>query len=129
MGVYDSAESNAKIHSSQVEALKQSGLFQPRGDPGDADARLVVVSDFESATGDKAQAQLVTVKGGKVIWYGPLLSIVRDGGWGQAAEQIKLFVGQSTKSLMTNKEQALKGRRAPVRQKRTLKQTGPSPKE
>lgn len=117
IGVYDSAEVNAQGHSFQVEALKQSGLFQPRENPGEADARLVVVSDFESATGDKAQAQLVTVKGGKVIWYGPLLSIVRDGDQGQATEQVKLFIARSTKSLMTNKEQALKGRRAPARQK------------
>jgi hypothetical protein len=129
IGVYDSAGLNAQVHSSQVEALKQSGLFQPRENPGEADARLVVVSDFESATGDKAQAQLVTVKGGKVIWYGPLLSVVRDGDRGQTAEQIKLFVGQSTKSLMTNKEQALKGPRPPARQKRARKQNGPSPKE
>jgi hypothetical protein len=126
IGVYDSAELNSQARSSQVEALKQSELFQPRENPGAADARLVVVSDFEGATGDKAQAQLITIKGGKVIWYGPLLSIVRDGDRGQTAEQIKLFVGRSTKSLMTNKEQALKGRRAPVRQKRTLKQNGPS---
>lgn len=129
IGVHDSAELNAQFHSSQVEALKESGLFQPRENPGEADARLVVVSDFESATGDKAQAQLVTVKGGKVIWYGPLLSIVRDGDRGQAAAQVKLFVGRSTKSLMTDKEQALKGRRTPARQKRGRKQNGPSPKE
>lgn len=128
-GVYDSADLNAQVYSSQVKALKQSGLFQPRENPGEADARLVVVSDFESATGDKAQAQLITVKEGKVIWYGPLLSIVRDGDRGQAAEQIKLFVAQSTKSLTTNKEQALKGRRVPDRHKRARKQNGPSQKE
>lgn len=121
IGVYDSTESNAQAQSFQVEALKQSGLFQPRDNPAEADARFVVVGGFESATGDKAQAQLVTVKGGKVIWYGPLLNIVRDGERGQAAEQIKLFVGQSMKSLMTNKEQALNGRRAPVRHKRARK--------
>jgi hypothetical protein len=129
IGIYDSAKLNSQAYLTQIDALRQSGMFQPKENPNEAEARLVMVSDFEGATGDKAQAQLVTTKGGLVIWYGPLLSITRDSNQELGTNEIKTLVGQSTKALMTKKENALRRHGAPVRRKRALKHSSLSPKE
>lgn len=110
-GVYDSAELNALAHSIQVEALIKSGLFKPKASPDEADARLKIVSDFESGTGDKAQAQLVTAKEGKVIWYGPLLSVARDSNSSVGSTEVKNFVTKTVKALTSKKEKAFHRRR------------------
>ena len=110
-GPYDTAELNTLAHSSQVEALKKSGLFEPKASPDEAEARLKIVSDFESGTGDKAQAQLVTAKEGKVIWYGPLLSISRDNNQEAGSTEVRNFVSKTIKALTANKEKPLRGRR------------------
>jgi hypothetical protein len=106
-GVYDTPELNALAHSSQVEALKEGGLFEPKTSPDQADARLKIVSDFESGSGEKAQAQLVTSKEGKVIWYGPLLSISRDNGQEGGSTEVKNFVAETIKALRAKKERPL----------------------
>lgn len=110
-GLYDAAELNALAHSSQVEALKESGLFEPRASPDEADARLKIISDFESGSGDKAQAQLVTAKEGKVIWYGPLLSISRDNSQDIGSAEVRNFVTKTIKALAANKKKPVHSRR------------------
>jgi hypothetical protein len=110
-GLYDTAELNALAHSSQVEALKKSGLFEPKASPDEAEARLKIVSDFESGTGDKAQAQLVTAREGKVIWYGPLLSINRDSNPAAGITELKNFVTKSIQALTAKKEKPVHRRR------------------
>jgi hypothetical protein len=110
-GVYDTAELNALAQSSQVEALKESGLFEAKTTPNQADARLKIVSDFESGSGDKAQAQLVTAKEGRVIWYGPLLSISRDNNQGAGSPEVRNFVDKTIKALTAKKERLMRGGR------------------
>ncbi len=110
-GLYDAAELNALAHSSQVEALKESGLFEPKASPDEASARLKIVSDFESGSGDKAQAQLVTAKEGRVIWYGPLLSISRDNNPQGGSTEVRNFVAKTIKALIAKKEKPAHGGR------------------
>ncbi|HEU4714824.1 MAG TPA: hypothetical protein VFS76_24905 [Pyrinomonadaceae bacterium] len=106
-GVYDSSEVNQQVYSMQIDAIKKSRMFDLKDDPTDAQARLIMVSDFESGTGDKAQAQLITTKDGKVIWYGPLVSIARDNDPQTAANEIHNLV-QSVTDALVKKKKALR---------------------
>lgn len=117
VGIYDNPGLNSQAYLAQVEALRKSGMFQSKLNPEEADARLVIVSDFQSGSGDKAQMQLVTTKERKVIWYGPLLDIARNSSPETGPGEIVTLVRQSTEALITKKENAMTNR-APLPRRR-----------
>lgn len=111
-GVYDNSDVNRRLYSLQMDALKKSQMFHLKDDPDEAQARLVMVSDFESGTGDKAQAQLITAKEGIVIWYGPLVSVARDSDPKVAADEVRNLVQVITHALVNKKEETLNAEKA-----------------
>jgi hypothetical protein len=118
-GVYDNSEVNRHIDSLQMSAIEKSRIFELKDNPDEAQARLVIVSDFEGTTGDKAQAQLITAKDGKVIWYGPLVGIARDSDTKTAMTEVRHLVQVIMDALVRKKEEVLQFEKAPNKSKRT----------
>lgn len=109
--VFDNADLNLDAYEAAVTQLRQSRLFKVVEDPEAAQARLIVVSGHRSALKEKVRPQLVTSKGRKLIWNGPMIPLF-DEEETQDARQKAAGVGRSiTEALIRQKKSEVSPKR------------------